>query len=180
MAQSGAKFLDLTQSGSGDKASAPNYSVKSADIKAKKGETRMSFVGSYTHTLESKKRVFIPAKYREELGSEFYITRKFAPYLSVYTAKDWAEYVDKIASLPESVASELQDFILGAAQKCVIDASGRIVLDERLMKHAKIDKTVVFTGAGHHFRIWAEDVWLNNEENRNLENIRNMMSNYGL
>ncbi len=140
----------------------------------------MSFVGSYTHTLDAKKRVFIPAKYREELGSEFYITRKFDPYLSVYTAKDWAEYVDKIASLPESIAAELQDFILGAAQKCVIDASGRIVLDERLMKHARIDKTVVFTGAGHQIRIWAEEVWLAREEKRDLDKLRQTLSGYGL
>ena len=43
----------------------------------------MSFVGSYSHSLDAKKRVFIPAKFREELGNEFYITRKFDPYLSV-------------------------------------------------------------------------------------------------
>ena len=41
----------------------------------------MSFVGSYTHTIDAKNRVFIPAKYREELGEEFYITRKFDGYL---------------------------------------------------------------------------------------------------
>ena len=140
----------------------------------------MSFVGSYTHTLDAKKRVFIPAKYREELGSEFYITRKFDPYLSVYTAKDWAVFVDKIASLPETVAHELQDFILGAAQKCVVDASGRIVLDEKLMKHAKIDKTVVFSGAGHNIRIWAEDVWLEREEKRDLEDLRRKLEAFGL
>ncbi|MBP3307988.1 MAG: division/cell wall cluster transcriptional repressor MraZ [Clostridia bacterium] len=140
----------------------------------------MSFVGHYTHTLDAKKRVFIPAKYREELGSEFYITRKFDPYLSIYTAKDWAEFVDKIASLPETVAHELQDFILGAAQKCVVDASGRIVLDEDLMKHAKIDKTVVFSGAGHNIRIWAEDVWLEREEKRDLEDLRRRLEGFGL
>lgn len=140
----------------------------------------MSFVGSYTHTLDAKKRVFIPAKYREELGSEFYITRKFDPYLSVYTAKDWAVFVDKIASLPETVAHELQDFILGAAQKCVVDASGRIVLDEKLMKHAKIDKTVVFSGAGHNIRIWAEDVWIEREEKRDLEDLRRKLEAFGL
>ena len=140
----------------------------------------MSFVGHYTHTLDAKKRVFIPAKYREELGSEFYITRKFDPYLYIYTAKDWAEFVDKIASLPETVAHELQDFILGAAQKCVVDASGRIVLDEDLMKHAKIDKTVVFSGAGHNIRIWAEDVWLEREEKRDLEDLRRRLEGFGL
>ena len=49
----------------------------------------MSFVGSFKHSLDAKKRVFIPAKFREELGEEFYITRKFDTYLSIYTAEDW-------------------------------------------------------------------------------------------
>ena len=87
-------------------------------------------MGSYAHSLDSKKRVFVPSKFRDELGAEFYITRKFDAYLSVYTAEDWEAYVDKISRLPESVADEFQDFILGAAQKCVPDSSGRIIIDE--------------------------------------------------
>ena len=92
----------------------------------------MSFVGSYKHSLDAKKRVFIPAKFREELGEEFYITRKFDTYLSIYTAEDWEIYVDKIQQLPETVALEVQEFLLGIAQKCVPDANGRIVLDDKL------------------------------------------------
>ena len=62
----------------------------------------MSFVGRHKHSLDAKKRVFIPSKFREELGGEFYITRKFDPYLSVYTATQWAEYVERISMLPEA------------------------------------------------------------------------------
>ena len=140
----------------------------------------MSFVGTFSHTLDAKKRVFIPSKFREELGAEFYITRKFDPYLSVYTAKDWEEYVERISSLPEADAAELQDFILGAAQKCVIDASGRIVLEERLMKHARIDKSILFMGAGKQIKIWAEEVFNERENNRDLSYIRSLMSTYKL
>ena len=64
----------------------------------------MSFVGTYNHSLDSKKRVFVPSKFREELGNEFYITRKFDAYLSIYTAEDWEAYVDKISKLPEADA----------------------------------------------------------------------------
>ena len=59
----------------------------------------MFFVGTYTHSLDAKKRVFIPAKFREDLGKEFYITRKTDVYLSVYTAEDWENYVEKISSV---------------------------------------------------------------------------------
>ncbi len=140
----------------------------------------MSFVGSYSHSLDSKKRVFIPAKFRDDLGTEFYITRKFKPYLSIYTAEDWKLYVDKISEVPEADADELQDFIFGLAQKCSLDSSGRILLDESLLKHANIEKNIVFVGAGRQIRIWSEEAWKEREQNRDLDKIRAMMSKYGL
>ena len=126
----------------------------------------MSFVGSFSHSLDAKNRVFIPSKFRDELGKEFYITRKFDTYLSVYTAEEWEAYVQKISELPEADAEEFQDFILGAAQKCIPDASGRIVLDERLMRHAKIEKNIVFVGSGKQIRVFAEDIWNERESRR--------------
>lgn len=140
----------------------------------------MSFVGSYTHSLDAKKRVFIPSKYRDDLGEEFYITRKFDSYLSIYTAEDWDAYVEKISALPEADAEEFQDFILGAAQKCVPDASGRIILDEKLIKHARIEKNIVFVGAGKQIRVWAEELWNERESGRDYEKMREIMRKYGL
>lgn len=140
----------------------------------------MSFVGSFTHSLDAKNRVFIPSKFREELGKEFYITRKFDTYLSVYTADEWEAYVQKIAELPEADAEEFQDFILGAAQKCIPDSSGRIVLEERLMRHARIEKNIVFVGSGKQIRVFAEDVWNERESRRDYEKMRQIMRQYGL
>ena len=65
----------------------------------------MSFVGSYSHSLDAKNRVFIPSKYRDELGEVFYITRKFDTYLSIYTADNWNAYIEKIEKIPESIAA---------------------------------------------------------------------------
>ncbi len=140
----------------------------------------MSFVGSYMHTLDTKDRVFIPAKFRDELGKEFYITRKFDTYLSVYTADEWDAYVDKISSLPESDAEELQEFLLGAAQKCEPDANGRILLDPRLKEHAGIERTLRFVGAGKQIRIFAEEIWQQRETKRDLAGLRETMRAYGL
>ena len=140
----------------------------------------MSFVGSYSHSLDAKKRVFIPAKFREELGETFYITRKFDTYLSVYTSDDWDTYIEKIEKLPESIGSEIQDFILGGAQKCTLDGSGRIIIEDRLLKHAKIDKNIVFVGAGKQIRVWSEELWNEREETRDFEKMRDILREYGL
>lgn len=140
----------------------------------------MSFVGSYKHSLDAKNRVFIPSKFREELGDEFYITRKFDTYLSIYTAEEWQAYVEKIEKLPESEAVEIQDFLLGAAQKCVPDSSGRIILDDQLAAHAGIKKNIVFVGVGKQIRIWAEEVWAEREQSRDFSKMREIMKMYGL
>ena len=150
------------------------------DFESKKGGKHMSFVGSYTHSMDANKWVFIPSKYRDDLGEEFYITRKFDAYLSIYTAEDWEAYVDKISKLPEADAEEFQDFNLGAAQKCIPDSSGRIILEDRLLKHAKINKNIVFVGTGKQIRVWAEELWNEREQNRNYDKMREIMRQYGL
>ena len=140
----------------------------------------MSFVGSYKHSLDAKKRIFIPSKFRDDLGDEFYITRKFDTFISIYTADEWQLYVEKIEKLPESEAVEIQDFLLGAAQKCTPDSSGRIILDDQLAKHARISKNVVFVGVGKQIRIWAEEIWSEREQTRDFSKMREIMKQYGL
>lgn len=140
----------------------------------------MSFVGSYYHSLDTKKRVFIPSKFRDDLGEVFYITRKFDKFLSIYTADDWDAYIEKIEKLPESIGAEIQDFILGGAQKCQPDSNGRIIIEERLLKHAGIDKNVVFVGAGKQIRVWAEELWEERESTRDFAKMRDILQEYGL
>ena len=140
----------------------------------------MSFVGSYSHSLDAKKRVFVPAKFREDLGNTFYVTRKFDTYLSIYTEEEWAAYLEKLEKLPESVAAEVQEFILGGAQKCVPDNSGRIIIDDKLLKHAGINKNIVFVGAGRQIRVWAEELWNEREKNRDFEKMREVLRDFGL
>ena len=140
----------------------------------------MSFVGSYSHSLDAKKRVFVPAKFREDLGNTFYVTRKFDTYLSIYTEEEWAAYLEKLEKLPESVAAEVQEFILGGAQKCVPDNSGRIIIDDKLLKHAGITKNIVFVGAGRQIRVWSEELWNEREKNRDFEKMREVLRDFGL
>ena len=142
----------------------------------------MSFVGNYSHSLDAKNRVFIPSKYRDELGEVFYVTRKIDPYLSIYTEDDWNAYIEKIEKLPESIASEIQDIILGGAQKCTMDSSGRVIFEDRLLKHAGITKNIVFVGVGKQIRVWSEETWLEKEANRyaNSDRLRGILTEYNL
>ena len=74
----------------------------------------------------------------------------------------------------------MQEFILGGAQKCVPDSSGRIIFDDRLLKHSSIKKNVVFVGAGKQIRVWSEELWSQREASRDFEKMREVMKEYGL
>ena len=137
-------------------------------------------VGTFTHTIDKKNRVFIPSKIREVLGEVIFINRKPNGYLTIYSEADWAEYVKKIQSLPESIASPLQDFLIGGAQRCTPDSSGRIVLDSKLVGHAKLVKNVVFVGHGNQVRVWSEENWIIREAEQDLEKLNSLMETFNL
>ena len=140
----------------------------------------MSFLGSHSHSLDSKKRVFIPSKYREELGNTFYVTRSLDPCLAIYTKDDWEIFLSKMESLPESEVAELREFMLGSAQKCVLDSNGRVIFDDLLLKHADIKKNIVFVGSGRQIKVWSEEAWSEREKNRDFDKMRAVMKDFRL
>lgn len=58
------------------------------------------FMGEFQHNIDDKGRVIIPAKFRDELGSTFVITRGLDKSLFVYTQSEWQQVEQKLKSLP--------------------------------------------------------------------------------
>ena len=58
------------------------------------------FMGEYHHTIDEKGRIIIPAKFREELGNSFIITRGIENCLFVYSMDNWERICNKLNSLP--------------------------------------------------------------------------------
>ena len=56
--------------------------------------------GEYQHNLDSKGRLFIPARLREELGNVFYVTLSMDKCLSAYSAESWQVFADKVNAMP--------------------------------------------------------------------------------
>ena len=140
----------------------------------------MAFLGSSSYSLDSKNRVFVPAKYREELGNVFYITRSLESCLTIYTEDEWAAFLQSLDRLPNTTAAAVKEYFLSAAQKCQPDASGRIILDETLIGHSDIKKNVVFVGAGKLINVWAEELWVEREKTRDVDSIRALLLQHGL
>ncbi|MBP3868094.1 MAG: division/cell wall cluster transcriptional repressor MraZ [Solobacterium sp.] len=119
------------------------------------------FMGEYRHSLDSKNRLIIPARFREELGDTFVITRYLDGCLTVYTSAQWEALTGKIASIPltSKAGRQFSRLFLSKAITCEPDSQGRVQLPQALIKAADIDKKCVVIGTGDHVEIWSEERW---------------------
>ena len=140
----------------------------------------MAFLGSSTYSIDAKNRVFIPAKYRDDLGNVFYITRGVEACLTIYTEVEWEAFLQRLDKLPPTAGGGAKEYFMSAAQKCVFDGSGRILLEGTLKDHAKINKNLVFVGAGRVINVWSEENWIIREANRDMSGIASLLLQYDI
>ena len=137
--------------------------------------------GEFKHTLDPKKRLFIPAKHREELGESFMIARSIRDNcLKVYSMSEWDKYIEPILKMDRKDSEVILRTLHRNAAQVTPDAQGRIVLPVSLIEHAKITKGAVVVGCGTYAEIWSEEEYFANVEGENFEEIRATLEMFGL
>ncbi len=131
------------------------------------------FMGEYSHSLDSKGRMIIPAKFREALGNRFVITRSLDSCLCIYDESGWEKFVSRLNDLPYNVKKQRQlvRFFLSGANEVEPDKQGRILIPSNLREAAGIDKDVVLVGVGSRIEIWSKEAW---EESMSSEEINDI------
>ena len=138
-----------------------------------------NLIGQYQHSIDAKGRLFIPAKFREELGETFYVTIGLDGCLSVYSDTKWASLIEKVEALPLSKARSMRTLFANAA-KCEPDAQGRILIPAKLREYAKLEKEVIITGASRCVELWNPERWAPIEsEGLDPENLAAAMEELG-
>jgi len=120
------------------------------------------FLGEYTHTVDNKGRMAIPAKFREKLGgSGAILTRGLDKCLFLFTAKDWEPMVQKISALPitQSNSRAFSRLMLAGAMEVELDQQGRVLLPDYLREYAGLKKVAVVAGLYNRVEIWDEATW---------------------
>ncbi len=119
------------------------------------------FMGEYKHSIDPKGRLIMPAKFREELGTSFVITRGLDHCLLVYRKEEWEQFAAKLQQLPMNKQSnrKMQRFFMGAAVECEADKQGRIRIPEGLAIYAELGKDVVLEGVTSRIEIWNRERW---------------------
>lgn len=123
-------------------------------------------IGEFQHTLDEKGRLTIPARFREDLGDRFILTKGLDGCLFGYPLTEWKNLEAKLRALPvtKADARAFVRLLLAGASECELDSQGRFVLPNSLREHAGIHKEVVITGVSTRIEIWSKQRW---EEYRN-------------
>ncbi|OEF99280.1 cell division/cell wall cluster transcriptional repressor MraZ [Vulcanibacillus modesticaldus] len=121
------------------------------------------FMGEFQHNIDNKGRVIIPAKFREELGNTFIITRGLDKSLFVYPISEWQQIEQKLKSLPftRSDARKFTRFFFSGATECEVDKQGRVSIPMNLRNYAELSKECIFIGVSNRVEIWSKSNWNN-------------------
>ncbi len=119
------------------------------------------FLGEYTHTIDEKGRLTIPAKFRGELASGLVVTRGFDQNLMIFPLDEWQDLAERILSRPlgDEGMRTFRRRVFSGAVDLMPDRQGRIVLPSYLREFAAIDSEVIVAGMYNYVEIWSVDAW---------------------
>ncbi len=149
-----------------------------------KKEVKRLLIGEYEHSIDTKGRLIMPSKLKEDIGEKFVVTKGLDGCLFVYSQTEWKTFEDKLRAFPltNKDARALVRFFLAGAMECEIDKQGRFLIPGNLREFAGLEKEVVVIGVLDKIEIWSKDKWLkySEEENSSVDEIAEKMSNLGI
>jgi MraZ protein len=137
------------------------------------------FIGEFTHTLDEKKRLSLPSKFRKELGKKVIITHGLDNCLFMFTLSQWNKIAEQLGNLSigNSDSRGFNRIMLAGAVELEIDTAGRVLIPDFLREYAgvtniSLDKNkkengngkLVFAGVHTRVEIWEEKRWKSYKE----------------
>lgn len=140
------------------------------------------FMGEYNHTIDTKGRLIIPSKFRDQLGGQFVVTKGLDGCLFVYSNEEWQRIEEKFREIPLTTkdARKFSRFFFAGAADCEVDKQGRILIPSNLREYAGIDKDVVSVGVLSRVEIWSKERWLDSGNYDDMDEIAEHMAELGL
>ena len=140
-------------------------------------------IGEYTHNLDPKKRLSVPAKFRKELGDGAVLTRGLDGCLWLFPSDQWSELAQKISTLPMAQADSrsFARLLLSGATEVEFDGLGRILIPEYLKTYAGLSREVVVAGVHSRLEIWDKEAWADYKKilEKNSEAIAQKLGDLG-
>jgi MraZ protein len=118
-------------------------------------------IGEYRHTLDPKKRLSLPIKFRKEMGKEVVMTHGLDKCIFVYTKKEWMKISEELSKQGFTQADKrgFNRFMLGGAVETPVDNLGRVLIPEFLKEFAGLKEKVAVVGVHNRAEIWEDSRW---------------------
>lgn len=118
-------------------------------------------IGEYTHAIDDKNRLSLPAKFRKIMGKKVYITPGLDSCLFVFTPKEWEKIEAKLseASMGQSDSRSFSRHMFAGASEAEVDSIGRILVPDFLREKANLKNKCVIIGVSSRVEIWNERTW---------------------
>lgn len=122
-------------------------------------------IGEYIHTVDDKKRISLPVRFRKEIGKRVVVTHGLDNCLFLYPLKEWQKISEKLGSLGigQKDTRGFNRFMLAGAAEIEVDSIGRILIPDFLKEFADLKNRVVFAGIHNRIEIWNEKRWKDNK-----------------
>lgn len=138
-------------------------------------------LGEYRHNLDAKNRLFIPAKFREELGEYFVVAKLMrGECLRVCSIAEWDKYVEPIRNMQRKDSERILRALTKEAIQVSPDAQGRVVLSNALVEKAGLTKNAVIIGCNDYVEIWSESAYQRMLDEENEGEMLEILESIGL
>ena len=138
------------------------------------------FLGEFNHTVDGKGRVFVPACYRDQLIGKFYVSITEEKCVKLYSKEEWYKFCERFDDIRGEKNTKSSRFIFRNANEVELDTSGRLLIPEKLRKHAEIKKDVVIIGRNTLAEIWDKDLFDKYVETEDKEEIMEYINEAGI
>lgn len=118
-------------------------------------------IGEYTHTIDEKNRLSLPAKFRTEMGKKVVLTPGLDNCIFVFSTTEWKKITEKLSesSMLNADSRSFNRFLLGGAVEAEIDTIGRVLIPDFLKGRAKLNSKVAVVGVQTRVELWDEGAW---------------------
>ncbi|MBA2278460.1 MAG: division/cell wall cluster transcriptional repressor MraZ [Chloroflexia bacterium] len=133
------------------------------------------FLGRYSHNLDAKGRLAVPARFRETLADGVVLTRGIDRCLTLYPMSTWQPLAERVSALPLSDpnARNFRRMVFAEAVDLELDSQGRILVPPELRRYAGLEREAIVVGVNTSIEVWSPAQWqaVSDEVERNGEQI---------
>lgn len=139
------------------------------------------FTGEYEHNVDAKNRIFVPARFRDELGETFMVARDLrGARLKLFSLAGWQQYIAPIMEQERKISEKALRYLHRNALQVSPDSQGRVLLSRELLDYAEIEKSAVIVGCSNYVEIWSKENYDKELEGEDSEAISRELEKFGL